>query len=480
MRTLVWYRSDLRTADHPALHHAVEAADEGVVAVFMACPDQWREHDWGDVKVDYLRRNLDSLQKRLDDLRVPLLIETVDTFADVPDRLLEVAREHDCDALFMNRELEVNERRRDDAVARVMKLGGIDVHLYHDQTVLEPSKIRTAEGDVYSVFTPFSRRWREVLEDEGGPRLVPRPKRLAERVCPPDPVPESFAGFDPVGHLADLWPAGEDVAEKQLEAFLGGRASKYKDERDVPSIGATSELSAALALGVVSARTCLAAALAANEGRLEGGDEGLAAWIRQIIWRDFYRHVLVGYPRVSKGRAFKEKTESIPWRDVESEAKDDWNAWCEGRTGYPIIDAGLRQLRETGYMHNRLRMLSAMFLTKHLLIDWRQGERHFMRHLVDGDLANNNGGWQWSASTGTDAAPYFRIFNPWTQGKRYDGDGEYIKEWVPELADVPSAALHDPEKLRRALDEAGVDYPEPRVEHASARQRALETFQEAA
>ncbi len=215
----------------------------------------------------------------------------------------------------------------------------------------------------------------------------------------------------------------------------------------------------------------MAAAVEANGGELERNESGATIWIRELIWREFYRHVLVGFPRVSMNRAYNMKTEGIAWRTDEEE----FEAWCEGRTGVPFVDAGMRQLRATGWMHNRLRMVTAMYLTKDLLIDWRWGERFFMQRLVDADLANNNGGWQWSASTGTDAAPYFRIFNPWSQARRYDPEGTFIRHYLPELEDVSTRDLHDPQRLAARRSE-GLDYPEPLVNHKRARIRALEAF----
>jgi len=474
LRPLVWFRSDLRVEDQPALWTACRRAERGVVAVFAACPRQWREeHDWGDVKADYLLRGLRALRTELDGLEIPLLFAQTPDFDDVPELLLELAQRHDCDAVYWNAELEVNERRRDRAVAEAFREAGLGVEIFHDQTLTEPGRVLTGQGDFYKVFTPFYRSWKAHLERAGLPELLGRPKRQGEKVCESDPLPEAFDGFEPGASDAELWPAGETRARERLENFLDGTASEYPERRDLPAEGGTSRLSAALALGALSCRQALIRAWLANDGELEGGDEGIAAWIRQLAWRDFYRHILIGYPRVSKHRAFQLETEAVEWRDDP----EGFRAWCEGRTGVPIVDAGMRQLRETGWMHNRLRMVTAMFLTKDLLIDWREGERHFMRHLVDGDLANNNGGWQWAASTGTDAAPYFRVMNPWTQAQRFDAGGEFIRRFVPELADVPTAALHSPAKLERVRRERGLDYPAPIVDHKSAREQAIAAFQ---
>jgi deoxyribodipyrimidine photo-lyase len=220
---------------------------------------------------------------------------------------------------------------------------------------------------------------------------------------------------------------------------------------------------------MLSFRQCCQAVLAENDGRLNEGDAGLTAWVNELVWREFYQHIVIGFPRVCRHRAFQQHTEALAWRDDETA----FTAWCEGRTGYPIVDAAMRQLVETGWMHNRLRMVTAMFLTKHLLIDWRRGEAFFLRHLIDGEFAANNGGWQWAASTGTDAAPYFRIFNPTTQSQRFDPEGTFIKTYLPSLATLSAKQRHAPP----AGDLLGqADYPAPIVDHKAARARALDAF----
>ncbi|HCL4097052.1 TPA: deoxyribodipyrimidine photo-lyase, partial [Pseudomonas aeruginosa] len=273
----------------------------------------------------------------------------------------------------------------------------------------------------------------------------------------------------PADSLRRLWPAGEEVAQERLRDFADQHLADYHERRDFPALPGTSQLSPYLAAGVLSPRQCLDAALVANRGEFSGGQQGAATWINELLWREFYKHILVGYPRVSRHRPFREETEALRWRQAPAELE----AWQQGRTGIPIIDAAMRQLLATGWMHNRLRMVVAMFLSKNLLIDWREGERWFMRHLIDGDLAANNGGWQWSASTGTDAVPYFRLFNPLSQSERFDPRGEFIRHWLPELAGLERKAIHDPSSLGLF---AGVDYPRPMVDLKASRERALAAF----
>ena len=482
MRALHWFRADLRAEDNTALHEACRQSDDGVMAVFLIADDQWGEHDWAPVKVDFIRRTLHELSERLAVRNIPLLIRRAPRFDDAPEALLDVARTHDCDALFVNQEYEVNERRRDEKVERAFRDDGREVFSFHDQTILVPDSVRTNDDGFYSVFTPFKRRWLENARELGVGDARPMPKKQTPLPIKPDPIPERLGAYDEARSAwSDLWPAGESNAKRRLTAFVEHRVRDYREQRDFPGTDGTSQLSPFLTLGVISPRQCLAAALEANRNRLSGGAKGIDTWISELVWREFYRHVLVGWPRVSMNRPFRPEGDSVPWR----EAPDDLQAWKEGRTGFPIVDAGMRQLAEIGWMHNRVRMVVATLLSKHLLIDWREGERHFMRNLIDGDLASNNGGWQWSASTGTDAAPYFRIFNPCSQSKRFDPNGVYIRQWVPELRDAPTAELHrerDPKDDHGGLFGGGnsaADYPAPLVNQKEARRRAIEVFRAA-
>jgi deoxyribodipyrimidine photo-lyase len=456
--------------DNTALAAACAAADAGVVAVFTICPEEWRRHDWAPVKVDLLLRSLADLSRELAAINIPLLIARTPRFDGVPRRLLELADEHRCDDLWLNREHEVDEMRRDEAVRRLFESRGRTVRSFTDQVVIAPESLRTTEGKIYTVFTPFRKRWTAILKEEGGVRCASRPGRQKPLGTRPDPVPDRVAGFDGLKR-PDLWPSGERHAHARLSSFVAAALESYAEKRDFPAGGGTSSLSPYLTLGVLSPRQCLRAALEANGGRLDSGSRGTTTWITEIVWREFYRHVLVGYPRVSMGEPFDQRARAVPWRRAER----DLERWREGRTGIPIVDAGMRQLAATGWMHNRLRMITAMFLAKNLLIDWRLGERHFMRSLVDGDLASNNGGWQWCASTGTDAAPYFRVFNPVRQGERFDPEGAFIREHVPELAGIEGRAIHLPHERAPAAARAA-RYPRPMVDLNASRRRAIKAF----
>lgn len=470
MRTLVWLRSDLRTRDNTALHMASKESDAGVVCVYVISPEAWRAHDVAPVRVDFVLRTLAKVSADLEALQIPLIIETAAREADVPAIILNLAKKHDCDAVACNIEYEVNESRRDERVRTTLAQNGVAFRARHDQTVIPPAEIRTGEGRFYTVFTPFKKAWLRSLEERGGAPPVPAPRKQAPTSIPSSPVPERVPGFDSTVDPA-LWPAGEAHALMMLREFCAQRIGDYADRRDFPGEPGTSRLSAHLAVGAISPRQCLAAAMGANAGKADSGAKGPSTWISELVWREFYRHILVGFPRVCMHRAFRAETDRLPW----SYDEELFNKWTRGQTGYPIVDAAMRQLLQTGWMHNRLRMITAMFLTKDLFIDWRWGEQHFMRHLIDGDLAQNNGGWQWSASTGTDAAPYFRIFNPFSQSRKFDHTGAFIRRYVPELADLHDEDIHEPSALP-ALLRSGLDYPEPIVDHGAARDRVIGAF----
>lgn len=466
MRSLVWFRRDLRIKDNSALHHASASAnrgpDGGVVGLFIITPQQWEQHNDADVKIAFWLENLKCLSTSLQERNIPLLIQVCETFDQVPEVIAKICKKHNCDSLFYNREYEVNEFERDQAVVERCQLSEITVSRFHDRIIVPPKEISTKDGRFYSVFTPYRKVWDTRVQEFA--QVLAAPKKQTAISIKPSAVPRKIAGFDLSAGQPELYPAGEAEAAKRLKSF-GKRIADYNVGRDLPAVDGTSGLSGYLAAGVVSPRQCLAAAK-------DRDDEGTRVWVSELTWRDFYTHVMVGFPKVSKHLPFKDKTNALDWRT----SKTDFDAWAAGQTGYPIVDAGMRQLNQTGWMHNRLRMVTAMFLTKNLLIDWRLGERYFMERLIDGDLAANNGGWQWSASTGTDSVPYFRIFNPFSQSKRFDVDGEFIKAMCPELEPVPAKALHDLKKLSAAIKEHEVDYPDYIVDYSEGRQRALAAF----
>lgn len=468
MQQLMWFRSDLRVQDNTALSQAMSRG--ATIALYLITPDQWQRHDDAPCKVDFWLRNLRELSKALAELNVPLLVRQCHDWGDVPVQVADVCQEHTICAVHVNEEYGINESLRDRRVSAYLSQQAIAWHSHLDQILFKPGSVLTRSGGYFQVYSQFRKVCYERLHS-ALPPLVTLPKAQTPMVVKSDIIPDSVKGFaTPSESLRLLWPAGEQAALQRLERFADEQVAFYKDERDFPAKPGTSQLSAYLAAGILSPRQCLHAALSANRGEFDSGNQGVVTWINELLWREFYKHILVGYPRVSRHRAFRPETEAVPWRN----APEELAAWQQGRTGLPIIDAAMRQLLETGWMHNRLRMVVAMFLTKNLLIDWREGERFFMRHLIDGDLAANNGGWQWSASTGTDAVPYFRIFNPISQSQKFDPDGQFIRQWVPELSGLNKRDIHDPSALGGLFAPSG--YPRPIVDLSRSRERALAAF----
>jgi deoxyribodipyrimidine photo-lyase len=465
---LLWLRTDLRVHDNSALAAAMAAGP--TLALFLLSPGQWQAHDDAPSKVDFWLRNLSELSRELGALNVPLLMRQADHWSAAPQVIAELCQQLQIAAVQVNEEYGVHESRRDQAVAQALDALGINFRSHLDQLLFRPGSVLTKSGGYFQVYSQFRKVCYQRLHS-ALPALIRRPAAQAPLPIASDPIPVAVPGFTPpAASLRQLWPAGEQEAHRRLLAFADEQINYYQSERDLPSKLGTSRLSAYLAAGVLSPRQCLHAALHANRGEFDSGNNGIATWINELLWREFYKHILVGYPRVSMHRAFRLDTDTLAWR----QAPDELAAWQQGRSGFPLIDAAMRQLLATGWMHNRLRMVVAMFLTKNLLIDWREGERFFMRHLIDGDLAANNGGWQWSASTGSDSAPYFRLFNPLSQSQRFDPDGRFIRHWLPELTGLNDKNIHNPADMGGLF--GVVDYPRPMVDLGSSRARALAAF----
>jgi deoxyribodipyrimidine photo-lyase len=468
MRQLIWFRTDLRVQDNSALANAMTSGP--TVALYLISPGQWQAHDDAPSKVDFWLRNLSSLASELDKLNVPLLVRHADDWSAAPQVISQLCQELQIASVQVNEEYGVHESRRDQAVADELDTLGINFNSHLDQIFFKPGSVLTKSGTYFQVYSQFRKVCYQRLHT-ALPTRIATPNAQSPLAINSDAIPQQVAGFaTPSDTLRQLWPAGEAEAQRRMDDFTAQQIDFYQSARDFPAKPGTSQLSAYLAAGVISPRQCLHAALAANQGEFDSGNVGVITWINELLWREFYKHILVGYPRVSMHRAFRAETEALAWRDAPLELK----AWQEGRTGLPIIDAAMRQLLATGWMHNRLRMVVAMFLTKNLLIDWREGERFFMRHLIDGDLAANNGGWQWSSSTGTDSAPYFRIFNPLSQSQKFDPDGRFICHWLPELVGLNKTNIHNPAAMAGLFSIA--DYPAPIVDLSMSRSRALAAF----
>lgn len=452
MRSLMWFRSDLRIHNNEALYNATNNGQ--TIALFIVSHKNWEEHDDAKLKLAFMWRNLQSLKIALDAKNIPLKIINVDSWRSIPECIEQFMVDHHISSLYFNHEVGVNEVERDRAVYRQLKRNNLSIHHYHDKTLVKLGSILNGDNQPYKVFTAFKKRLVDVLQNSYFENYSEIPIQDKLEIISDDISTNPYESFD---NLA--YKAGENAAFEILQDFLKEDIFNYHIHRDLPAIDGTSRLSPYLALGVVSVKALLKEALILNEGDFQTGDEGILTWMNELYWREFYYHIMWNFPKVSKNKAFQEKTEKILWRDSES----DFEAWKNGKTGIPIVDAFMRQLKETGWMHNRGRMITAMFLTKNLLIDWRKGEAWFMQNLIDGDFAANNGGWQWSASTGTDAVPYFRVFNPVTQAERFDPSGKFIRQWCPELAHLGD------KQIVKAQKNAIVDLK-------SSRARAIDIF----
>jgi deoxyribodipyrimidine photo-lyase len=466
---LVWFRNDLRLADNPALRHACAETGE-VAALFVISPTQWRQHKMAAIRQRFILAQVDALGRELAAFGIQLHLLRVEIFAELPAALAALTRELGVTHLYANQAIELDEQRRDSDVGAALAEQEISCHWFNGCCVLPPGRVLTGAGEMFKVFTPFSRAWFKALEEDGfvihrapAPRGEPLQwQPLVERAC----VDAELGDVSPDPH----WPVGEVEAQRRLHDFLERAVLDYGETRDFPAQAGTSTLSPYLAAGIISPRQCVGALQQRLGYRPQSKAQPGFVWLNELVWREFYRHLLVLVPTLSMNLPFKPETAALPWGwDPEALA-----AWCEGRTGYPIVDAAMRCLNATGWMHNRLRMIVASFLTKDLHIHWRLGEDYFMSQLIDGDLAANNGGWQWAAGTGADAAPYFRVFNPTTQGQRFDPQGDFIRTWVTELADVPVAYVHQPHDWLRL--KGGWEYPAPMVDHALARVKAIEMF----
>ncbi len=470
---LVWFRRDLRWRDHAALYHALQQArrvycafvfDRAILDELLA------EGQTADRRVEFIRAALVELDATLRERGSALIVRHGFAVEEIP----RLAAELQVEAVFANHDYEPAAIERDARVAAALAAAGRDLRTFKDQVIFDKDELLTAAGKPYTVFTPYKIAWLKKL----APFYVrPYPvERYAGALVPPPqaasvPTVEAL-GFRTTDLAALALPTGASGAERLFEEFKS-RIDAYAQARDFPAVRGPSYLSVHLRFGTVSIR-----ALAGWVWRRwrETGSRGAEVWLSELIWREFYQQLLFHHPHVVE-RAFKPAYDRIVWDDDPAL----FAAWCEGRTGYPLVDAAMAQINRTGYMHNRLRMVVASFLTKDLGIDWRRGERYFARHLNDYDLASNNGGWQWAASTGCDAQPCFRVFNPVAQSQKFDPEGKFIRRYLPQLAGFTADEIHAPWRVPPARQRAagcviGVDYPAPIVDHAQARERTLARY----
>jgi deoxyribodipyrimidine photo-lyase len=455
-----WVRRDLRLADNPALHAAAGVGAVLPVFVIDSAVMEGRHHRNAEARRAFLAGGLRALDADLARHGLRLHVAR----GRPPEVLRELLQRTGAQAVFAEQDFTPGARARDAAVARELPLRlmpGLCVH--------HPAQVLSAAQAPYTVFTPFYRAWRALPPPDAG-------------ICLPVPTLRpvaAFAAVEPeVPAASPLMVPGEAEARRRLQRFVADGLHRYHLHRDLLAIDGTSTLSPYLRFGMLSPRVAAVAALAAMHARPDDA-RGAETWLKELAWREFYIGVLHHFPQVTR-MAFNPRLRAIGWRDAPA----DLAAWQQGQTGYPIVDACMRQLRATGWMHNRGRMIVASFLCKDLLIDWRRGEQWFMQHLLDGDIAANNGGWQWTAGVGTDAAPYFRIFNPVLQGEKFDPDGDFVRRWVPELAALAAGDIHRPWELPPlAREAAGLSgdgcYPAPLVDRAIVKARTLAAYRAA-
>ncbi|KJA30142.1 hypothetical protein HYPSUDRAFT_126179 [Hypholoma sublateritium FD-334 SS-4] len=505
-----WMRmSDLRITDNKALSRASKQAQQDgipLLALFIISPQDFVAHDIGARKIDFVFRNLHSLKKSLSELHIPLYVAVQKRRKDIPTSIIDFCEKYEARNLFANIEYEVDELRRD---IETLKLGlskGYRANFEHDKCIVEPGKLVTKQGHAYAVYSPYQRNWLATvnsnisyhLEDCANPTGNSSSIRTSDVFSPlfDTSIPAADVGLqeDDANKMKEVWPEGEEAAAKILQRFLNtksrtsqlgavnpvssgsedspnnNRVAEYGKERDRIDSDTTSRLSAYLTSGVISIRACVRATMLAEAKKIEGDKtSGIGRWLQELAWRDFYTNILAAFPRVSMGRPYLEKFSAVVWENHQVPQESGWKV---GMTGVPIVDATMRCINEMGWVHNRARMITAMYLTKDLMIDWRVGERYFMEKLIDGDLSSNNGGWQWCASTGVDPCPYFRIFNPYTQSLKADPTGNFIRNWIPELRKLHGTDLHNPPAT--LADELG--YPRPIIDHHVARERALRRY----
>lgn len=474
---LVWFRRDLRCDDNAALYHALKSCKQ-VHCVFVFDSTILDALPRKDRRVEFIRESLVALDGELRALAGNAQAGLIVQHAPAQDALPALALLLGVQAVFANHDYEPQAIARDAQVLGALANAGIALHTFKDQVVFERDEVLTQVGRPYGVFTPYKNAWLKKVDDfylraypveRYAQALAPRPEALRQGV-----PTLSDIGFEPT-NLAELKiPTGAAGGRALFEDFFD-RMDDYHQTRDFPAVKGPSYLSVHLRFGTVSIRKLAATA---RQRQLEGS-QGAAIWLSELIWRDFYFQILFNFPQVVAG-AFKPEYDAIAWEHGKH-ADALFAAWCEGRTGYPLVDAAMAQINQTGYMHNRLRMVVASFLTKDLGLDWRWGERYFAEHLNDFDLSANNGGWQWASSSGCDAQPYFRIFNPTSQSEKFDADGKFIRKYLPQLAGLPTRALHapwlaSPIELAAAGVELGKTYPRPVVDHAEARERTLKRY----
>jgi len=470
MLKVFWFRKDLRLKDNAALKAFIEKTEEKDEVLFLYIKNKNKFEYYGQKRINFLYECVAELKNDLKEIGFNLLI----TEGKSPDVFKKLKKEIDSKneiEVYANEQVEPYCIERDKKIKEIIP----SFYLFKDNTLFPPGEIKNGEGKFYSVYTPFKNKFLSELKKE----------YTAKQICNLDKLKavkrfksKSLKEFGINVKESGLFKGGRTEALKLLKTFYHDKLIHYKEQRDFPNVHGTSYMSPHIHFGTIGIRELFRLAFNKIDKEVKSVDEktNVDTWINELIWREFYYNITFHNPQITT-KSFRPEYDNLEWSYDESLFKK----WCEGKTGYPIVDAGMRQLNETGWMHNRVRMITAMFLTKDLFMDWRLGERYFAEKLIDLDFSSNNGGWQWSASTGCDAQPYFRIFNPTLQSKKFDVDGKYIKKYVPELKDVDAKYIHDPWEHKEILKEKyglelGKDYPLPVVNHSEIKDRVISEF----
>jgi len=469
-KSLVWFRRDLRDYDHAALYHALKHSAQVYCTFIFDTGILDKLTDKHDRRVEFIWESVKELKSALQEKGGDLIV----LHGDAKSEIHQLAKQLQVEAVFTNHDYEPEAIARDLHVAGQLQNNGIAFHHFKDQVIFEKDEVLSITGKPYSVFTPYKNMWLKNINDF---YLSAYPvDRYAKRLAKTDGDQDlgklmslESLGFERTNLSALRLPAGMSGAALLFTEFEN-RMQRYKEARDFPGIKGVSYLSVHLRFGTASIRHLARVAM-------QAGNAGGETWLSELIWRDFYFQILHHHPHIAEGKAFKAEFESLPFPNNP----DYFKAWCEGKTGYPLVDAAMRQLNNTGFMHNRLRMVTASFLVKDLLVDWRWGERYFAEKLIDFDLSANNGGWQWAASTGCDAQPWFRIFNPTTQSERFDANGRFIRKYVTELNQCNDKEIHAPWLMTAERQSTinviiGRDYPQPIANHSIQRDLALSLY----
>ncbi|MFA7361880.1 MAG: deoxyribodipyrimidine photo-lyase [Candidatus Kapaibacterium sp.] len=457
-----WFRKDLRIFDNRALSHLINDINPGDKYLFIYIKNKDRLKFYGEMRLAFLKKSLEELSSTLKEKNLSLSIlkgNSVEAFSMLLSKYKQIS-------VCSNRQIEPYSVSRDKKVSELLNQSASELKLYSDTMLFEPNEIVKDDGTPYSVFTPFSKKCYSLLNENH----YSDSRTLIDKLNPENCIKlksEKLESYIP----SPIFKGGRQEGLEFLKDFFNKGLSKYKSQRDFPAIKGTSLMSPHLHFGTVNIRECWRAAL--KKIKEKGDSPEVKTWMNELLWREFYYHITFHSPYVIDG-AFKPVYDKLKW----NYDKTLFKKWCEGMTGYPIVDAGMRQLNKEGWIHNRVRMVVAMFLTKDLFIDWKWGEKYFTEKLVDLDFASNNGGWQWSASTGCDAQPYFRIFNPYLQSARFDAKGDYIRKYVKEIRNVPEKFIHKPDDMTKEqyIEYGASEYPKPLIDHHSAKERTISRF----